>query len=210
MKSLYLLPSVFALTLTLTETTVAGDITYFAHDTVGMGSVTGSITTDGVLGTLSTSDILSFDLTLNDRNGTASMIGPSGSAVVFISSDNVTATPTLLEFNFNGNGGYMNFYSPTVCSPPEWSFETTGSGTACNGTTGNEWGIAAVDRYGTGTYSPESGEVVFAKRARLAREFQPTTATPEPSLRGVTLILLGVFGIIRVRKGYGKQSGQAA
>jgi hypothetical protein len=57
----------------------------------------------------------------------------------------------------------MNRFDPNPCSPPEWSFETVGSGTASNGTTGNEEGVvAAVLSLGRGTYSAESGNVRFA------------------------------------------------
>ena len=50
--------------------TARADITYTINDTVGAGTVTGTITTDGFLGTLATSDIIDWNLVLTNGFGT--------------------------------------------------------------------------------------------------------------------------------------------
>ena len=186
MRKLPLLAILCALSLTLTGSAVA-DITYTVNDHVGVGTVTGSIVTDGLIGTLSSGDILSFNLSLYDGTGMANLTsGVNG--MVFIAGNNVTATATQLLFNFNGNGGFMNFFDPFTCSPPEWSFETTGSGTSCNGTTGNEEGVSAVLPLWSGVYSAESGNTVFA------------SVVPEPGSLGLMFAgLASLVGIARRR-----------
>jgi hypothetical protein len=188
MRKLPLLAVICALSLMLTGS-AAANITYTANDHVGVGTVTGTIVTDGLIGTLSSADILSFNLSLFDGTGTANLTsGVHG--IVAITSNNVTATATQLLFNFNGNGGLMNIFDPSTCSPPEWSFETTGSGTACNGTTGNEEGVSAVLPFGSGVYSAESGNTVFAS----------TSSVPEPGSLGLMVAgLASLVGIARRR-----------
>jgi hypothetical protein len=83
----------------------------------------------------------------------------------------------------------MNFFDPNNCSPPEWSFETVGSGMSCNGTTGNEEGVAAVLPFGNGTYSAESGNVLFAGTG---------TSVPEPSSIG--LMFAGLASAVGLAK----------
>ena len=63
MRKLSLLAAVCALLLMLMGS-AAANITYCANDLVGVGTVTGMITTDGTIGTLGASNILSFNLNL--------------------------------------------------------------------------------------------------------------------------------------------------
>jgi hypothetical protein len=152
-------------------------IVYTAHDALGTaGLVTGTITTDGVLGALGSGDFVSWDLTLNDGTTTATLTNLN--SILFING-NVTAAATALQFDFNGDGELMNFFSSSACST-EWSFETTGSGTGCNGTSGNEEGVLAS---GTLQASPESGEVTFATAGGV----------PEPATW--VAMLLGFVGL---------------
>ena len=80
------------------------NIVYNVDRTVGMGSVTGTITTDGNTGTLGLGDFLAWNLTLNGApvNNTDSVIwgDPFG---------DVTATATDLYFNFSGSTGDIIF-----------------------------------------------------------------------------------------------------
>jgi hypothetical protein len=172
-----------ALTVTLAPTALkASDITYTVDDTVGAGSVTGTVTTDGTIGGLDSGNIVDWNLLLNDGTGTASLYGPlSGDNSIFYVGGNLTATSTLLQFNFNGDGDWVNVFAPSACSPPEWSLFATTSASACNGTTGNEEGVAAVLPFLSGTYSAESGLVTIGTAGAGG------PVVPEPS----SLFLLG-------------------
>jgi hypothetical protein len=97
------------LVLTLSAMCVcrAANITYLIDQTVGAGSVTGDIVTDGANGVLAESDILAYNLTLNDGTDTDELTVPF--FFPFSGSD-LSATPTQLLFNFSGtDGGVVDF-----------------------------------------------------------------------------------------------------
>jgi hypothetical protein len=181
LKRIFLPAMVFALAL---ASTAWADINYNVNQTVGAGGVTGVIVTDGAVGPLSMGDVLSWNLILNDGTGTVNLTNSNSNFGDL--GNNLTATPNLLQFNFNGDGNFMNFFVPGCAS--EWSFETIGSGTGCNGTTGNEEGVLAV---GPTTFQQESGEVTVGTAGT-------TAATPEPSYGIVTLI--GLVLLVSLRK----------
>ena len=181
MKRLYFPACVVALGVVLAARASAADITYTVNDVVGAGGVTGTITTDATIGTLSTADIVGFNLTLNDGAGTATLTD-FGNGSAFIQGNDVTATATQLLFNFTADNSYLAFSDTTSCSPPEWFLNSNLSSSfiPCNGTPKDSEGVSAVLPYGSGTYSSESGNVVFASVT--------TSAVPEPS----SLLLLGL------------------
>lgn len=129
-----------ALAAALLPTAAKADITYAVDETVGAGSATGFITTNGTIGTLDVADIVNWNLTLND--GTSPPVdleGPASgnnSLVVLVGSD-LTATPTQLLFAFGvADGGRLQFYvvgGPIICystivdctgTPPGVSLDT--------------------------------------------------------------------------------------
>jgi hypothetical protein len=123
MRKAFLLAVVSTLWLMFAGSAAADSI-YQVNVPVGVGSVMGTITTDGVIGTLDTLDIVSFSLTLSDGTGSDTLTsGVNGT--VLISGGDVIATATQLLFNFNGDGSFMNFSSTTACSPPQWSLTTS-------------------------------------------------------------------------------------
>ena len=77
---------------------------------ISEGSVTGTIETDGTIGTLGSSDILSYSLLLNNGIGDTAVVNQINS-VVTISGTATTATAGLLQFNFDtpddGGLGYF-------------------------------------------------------------------------------------------------------
>ena len=80
----------------------AAAITYQVDQTVGAGSVTGFIETDGTMGTLSGTNLLDWNLLLNNGTTTFDLLGPlSGSNSMFVGGGaDLSATATQLLFNF--------------------------------------------------------------------------------------------------------------
>jgi PEP-CTERM motif len=107
-----------ALTLSIVFAPVAlraSDITYTVHETVGAGSMIGTITTDGDFGTLGTSDILSWNLVVND--GTNVFDLTTGNSGDLIEGTDLTATSSQLLFAFTGGDeGQLAFQSPELGS----------------------------------------------------------------------------------------------
>jgi hypothetical protein len=86
----------------------ATTITYNVDQTIGQGSVVGTIQTDGTTGLLNASNITDWNLELNGP-GASYNLTKSNSGVMDIGSD-VTADPANLYFNFSGSdGGYLLF-----------------------------------------------------------------------------------------------------
>jgi hypothetical protein len=86
----------------------AGPITYNIAQTIGAGSVTGTIQTDGATGVLAATDITAWNLELNGVGASFNLTN-SNSGVFLFGSD-VTATMTNLFFNYSGtDSGHLLF-----------------------------------------------------------------------------------------------------
>ncbi len=146
----------YALNDVVTFTPITG-ITYNVNLPFGgAGSMVGTITTNGTQGVLNNSDIVSWNLTLNDGSKTVVLI-PTTSAVGIYGAD-WTATPTNIVFNYNvGDNGYGGF------SGAHGQFCIT-SQTNCFGpaNTYGSWGVQGdswVYSYGSGTQTIATGGV---------------------------------------------------
>jgi hypothetical protein len=111
-----------ALAATLVPTVAKADTTYAVDETVGIGVVTGSITTNGTIGTLDSADIVNWNLVLNDgTNPTFDLEGPASgnNSLIFMDGSDLTATATQLLFAFGAaDGGRLQFYisgGPIIC-----------------------------------------------------------------------------------------------
>ena len=78
----------------------ASDIIYTINQSIGAGNVVGTIETNGTLGPLQTSNIVSWNLTLNGVGATYTLT-PAGSSLGVTGND-LIATATNLKFNFGG------------------------------------------------------------------------------------------------------------
>lgn len=160
----------------------AGDIVYGVDQTIGPGSVTGTITTNGTIGTLSAADIVSFDLTLNDGVNIATLSSPG---TVYVNKDacctaglpggdDLTATAKDLMFNYSGtdSGDFVIVNS---------QFQL------CYTAVSNCWGPTGVGMFNVGgdgrsVYVAESGNQIIA------------TAVPEPVTWAMILLGAGMVG----------------
>lgn len=86
----------------------APNVTYIVNQTIGKGSVVGQIVTDGKVGVLSSSDILSWNLNLNGVGASTVLTSAGATSSVVFSGTDLTGTNTGLYFNFSGtDGGYL-------------------------------------------------------------------------------------------------------
>jgi hypothetical protein len=175
--------SVFAMAFT-----GKADIVYSVDRTVGTGSITGTITTDGTIGTLAAGDIVSYNLELTAPPSSLNLVPPAN---VYVQGPDLTATPTELDFNFGGPAGYF-----LIQNGPEDGFfyycDQAGGGPCLNGET------VAPDYFADGGLNGTiSGNVVIGTAQ--------TSATPEPTL--MMLTGLGFAGVTFVA--YRRRSASA-
>ena len=98
-------------------TAARADITYLINqtsttpETTGelsplSDTVIGTITTDGVIGAVQASDIVGYDLKLNDnlRPAYDSELTPANSGIWYDTGNSLIATPTSLSFDFSHDG----------------------------------------------------------------------------------------------------------
>lgn len=114
MKTNKILLSLIAAFMLVISTSSFGAIVYDVNRTIGAGSVTGTVTTDGTLGVLLTSNFLDWELLLNDSITSLTLFGPNSgstnSGLSIVGSD-FSATSSDLIFDFNGIG-YALFQNP--------------------------------------------------------------------------------------------------
>ena len=159
----------------------AGTIDYQVNVTVGAGSATGLIQTDGTLGSLSNSNILDWNLVVTDGTDTNVMKGPlSGNNSVEGSGGGplaVTATAQSLSFDFSGSG---QFYFVTTSGYSRTLVFCLSDVFAHCETTGPSLNIYGADQNG-GFYDQ------YVNQTSSNFVFATTEATPEPG----TMLMLG-------------------
>jgi len=205
----FLLGGVSALCIAFTGFAAAADITYSVDDTVGTGTVMGTITTNGMLGTIANFGLppnqffVSYDLTFAaGGQSTTIMGGPAVGANTgpfgFLGG-NLTATATDLIWGFNGTNTSLIFQnslpSASVCWILSGGSAGNNSAAASNcGITGaggaQASGMTLALSSSNINRMPLSGSVVFATVAKAA--------VPEPGSLG--LLVAGLAGMIGLRK----------
>jgi hypothetical protein len=131
---------------------MANSITYDVNQSVGLGSVTGFIETNGTIGPITeSSEIVDWNLTLFDGSSTADLQGPNqtnpNSSVTLVGSA-LSATATTLSFDFGSTNSELLFLltdsDPILMCWTTNSCPTTGGGNG-NGAwievTQFQWGV---------------------------------------------------------------------
>jgi hypothetical protein len=162
----------------------AAVITYEVSRTIGAGSVTGFIETDGTIGVLNTSNILDWNLKLNNGTNTFDLLGPlsgSNSAEQVVGAD-LSATATQLLFDFSGGDGYMILQAPTLFSGFNFWCAQGGTSIQCSNEPPGGTEIVNVFPAAANQFTDLSGTIALG-----------TTGVPEPA--SWALLILGFAGV---------------
>ena len=161
----------------------AADITYNVNPTTfGTGSATGTITTDGTIGLLSNTNIVSWDITLNDGVDPPIALTNLNSGESTEPALDLSATATELLFNFTGPSSSpgLFYFSNTNALPGGTVPPASSSGVCWSSATNctDPFNLQTGDSLEIGgsgpiEYTPRTGNSMIA-------------TTPEPS----TLVLL--------------------
>ena len=181
-KALFVVPLLFA--ALGAAPVVNADLTYSVNQGVDTGSISGILTTDGAIGTLGESDIVDWNVTLNDGTAAIDLL-PSNSFVGIFGSD-LTASASSLMFNFSGlDDGYFFISDPNPgAEQGAFCYE---SSDFCSGFPA---GIVIFNLGGDNLFpfAAESGQQTIAT----------VVATPEPGT--AALLLTGLASTILIRK----------
>jgi hypothetical protein len=189
-KNLYVL----GLAISILATPIAGmaaNITYTVNEAVGPGSVTGFITTDGAIGTLATSDLLNWNLTLKDGSGGLFVLGGPGSggnSGEIVEGADLTATASQLLYNYSdADMGLLLFETPTPGTNGPFLCYTSSLDCSADSSTGIS--LATEPGETLTVDSPITGTGAIAAIG---------TVTPEPS--SLLLLASGMCGLFAVAR----------
>ena len=160
----------------------ADNIAYTVNQTEGSFGVTGTVTTDGTIGTLSSADIITWDLALN---ASPTITLDPGTSAVIVDGGALSASATQLTFNFtSGSNDNLQFNDSSssswwhvVSQPPYAGY--------------NE--IAELTGLGGSQYSYISGSQVIADGG-------VPVSTPEPGTNSLLLVGIGMLGLMTVTR----------
>jgi PEP-CTERM motif len=195
----------------------ASTITYNVNLTIGAGSVTGDIVTDGTIGSLVGANLVDWNLLLNDGAATFDLLGPlsGGNSSFFFNTDDLSATASQLLFDFSGSDtpNFMYFLwfidSGTAgLSQAEFCLGSEQDG-CLGGVGGGDYIQLEGDFFGP-DYNLDGSHAQFTSLSGTGAIGANSTgsSTPEPStlaLLGAGLALLG-FGKLGSKQRRSRQS----
>ena len=157
---------------------------------VGTATVTGTITTNGALGVLGTSDITDWDLLLAVGINNFTLLGPlSGSnSGLQVSGSALSATATDLLFDFGANG-FALFQNPNVGSNQNW-WCIEGPSSSCT-----PYGLGESVQLGNYPSGPHDTQVY-----RTSQVIGTTSITNVPEPFTLSLFGAGIAGAAALRR----------
>ncbi|NKB58712.1 MAG: PEP-CTERM sorting domain-containing protein [Alphaproteobacteria bacterium] len=181
--------AIFAIMSIALSATTAQAILYNVDQTIGIGGVTGTISTDGTIGILGNGNISDWNLVLDDGVSTFNLLGDGSggdNSNVLVIGGNFSATATDLLFNFDG-AGFALFQNPDTGSGINfWCLEGT---FACDVTPNTQ----SVGLQAATLVAAQAGIVTIGSVGRNIAVSEPGT------LALLSVGLLGM-GIARVRR----------
>lgn len=158
----------------------AGPITYNVNQTIGAGSVIGTIQTDGAIGTLTASDITAWNL---DLNGVSAFYNLTNSnSVVYVQGSDVSASLNDLYFNFSGGDDGIFLFQQSLFSGQHYYCDATETATCFQGA----------------TVTPEAFNSPSEQNVALSGKQIIGTALPEPMT--LSVVCLGLAGAAAFRR----------
>ena len=102
---------------------------YNVNETIGLGAVVGTITTDGATGTISPSDFTAWGLQLVGLGVTTIITSADMGAKAWGQGVDITADATHVSFNFSGNdSGFLVFQDGMGSGNTYWCVNSTNGG----------------------------------------------------------------------------------
>ena len=167
----------------------ATPITYTVNQIVGPGNFSGTITTDGTLGTLAAGNILNWNFSLFDGTASGTLTTGLNGGFVSLLGTPVTATATTLSYNYSlGAVNIFGFGDAGLPNP---------GGQICYTSFSNCWGPPGVGLYNTGNdglavFIPQSGVHIIASGG--------VSAPPVPAPGALALLAFGLIGVGAFRR----------
>ena len=182
--------------LLLAAPIVAGaqDITYNVDDIIGAGSVVGTVTTNGTLGTLKTVQVVAWDLTLTAPNlagGPSVVLTNSDGTFAQYSKGGLSATATTLSFNYGGTG-YGFFFSDSS-NFDYWCGASSGA-SSCNFETD------PAETIGPSSTNGDADAQVLSEAGIGEKVIGTVSAVPAPTTLVMLSAGLAALGVVRRQK----------
>ncbi len=163
----------------------ASVITYNVNQFFGGGSVVGTLTTNGNLGTINYFDITSFSLQLNGIGSSFHIASTDPTGVIWGGGADITASLQNLKFNFSASDNGFLVFQDGFSSGNHYYCLAASSGACLQGQSN------VPDHYidASAVIVPTSGQQIFA-----------TAAVPEPATWGLMLLGFSALGFAGYRR----------